>query len=182
MRHRIVLGMLLFCAGLLAVVVPAKADSMDGVTFTVTTPNLSGHPGDTLTWTYKLTDNNTDGLNVFFADLSTPLGFSVTDGTPKNTFDNFGGSNIVANGTSFSGTLLSFQSFTTVPNSINTGFFDLTLLLQDSHGNFVGIPFDLVENYSATIAPSANVPEPGTLLLLASGLLAGLLIVRRTAQ
>lgn len=181
MRHRIALGILLFCAGLLAVVQPAKADSMAGVSFTVTNPVLTGSPGDTLKWMYTLTNKNAAGLDVSFADLSAPLGFGVADGTPLNTFDNFGGSNIVANSASISGTLFSFQSFAAVPSSFNTGFFDLTLLLQNS----LGIPvkfIDLTDNYSATITSSTNVPEPGTLLMLASGLIAAMLIYRRAAH
>jgi hypothetical protein len=181
MRDRIVLGMLLFCMGLLAAVQPAKADSMDGVTFTVTNPNQSAGPGALFTWMYTLTNSNPDGLNVFFADLSAPFGFNATDGTPGNAFDNFGGSNIVDHGASFSGTLFSFQSFTNVPNSNNSGFFDLTLILLDNQGNFVDL-IDLTDNYSATVTSSTNVPEPGILLLLASGLLAGLLLSRRGAH
>jgi hypothetical protein len=179
MRHRILLGILLFCIGLLATVQGAKADTMDGVTFTVTNPNLSGSPGDALTWMYSLANNNPDGLDVLFVALITPSGFDVSDGSPLNTFDSFGGTDVVTNGANVvDGTLFSFQSFTTVPNSTNTGLFDLTLILQDSNGNPVGLPFDLTEKYSATITSSTSIPEPGTLLLLACGLMAGFLFLR----
>jgi hypothetical protein len=181
MLHRILLGTLLLCTGLLAAVQVAKADTMDGVTFTVTNPNQTGTPGQTLTWDYSVINSNPDGLDVFFVAVTAPLGFGVNDGTPLNTFDSFGGTDLVANGTSVSGMLFSFQSFTTMPNSTNTGFFDLTLILQDSLGNPMDI-IDLTDNYSAVIAPAANVTEPGTLLLLASGLLAGLFLCRRAAQ
>ena len=181
MHHRFVLGMLFYCAGLLAVVQPVTADTMDGVTFTVTNPNLSGSPGDKVIWNYTLTNNSAGGLEVFFADLSTPAGFNVGDGIPVNSFDDFGGSNIVANGHTFSGTLYLFQSFPTVPESTNTGFFDLTLFLLDSQNSLVNI-VDFNEKYSATIASSTAIPEPGTLLLLASGLLAGFLVSRRAAH
>jgi hypothetical protein len=181
MRHRIVCGMLLFCAGLLPVMPPAKADSMHGVTFTVTNPDLSGSPGDTLTWNYLVSNNNPAGLDVFALDVNAAAGFA--DGAPdQSVFDHFGPANIIANGASFTGTLFSFLSDPTVPNSTNTGSFLLTVILQDGQGNFVGDPFDLNEKYSATISTATNVSEPGTLLLLASGLLAGFLVVRRAAQ
>jgi hypothetical protein len=181
MLHRILLGTLVLCTGLLAAVQAAKADTMDGVTFTVTNPNQTGTPGQTLTWDYSVINKNPDGLDVFFVAVTAPSGFGVNDGIPLNTFDSFGGTDLVANGTSVSGTLFSFQSFTTMPNSTNTGLFDLTLILQDSLGNPVNV-IDLTDNYSAVIAPSAAVPEPGTLMLLGSSLLAGFLFLRRAAQ
>jgi hypothetical protein len=178
MLHRILLGALLLCTGLLAAVQVTKADTMDGVTFTVTNPNQTGTPGQTLTWDYLVINNNPDGLDVFFVAVTAPSGFGVNDGIPLNTFDSFGGTDLVANGTSVSGTLFSFQSFPTMPNSTNTGLFDLTLILLGNAGDVI----DLTDKYNAIIAPSAAVPEPGTLMLLGSGLLAGFLFLRRAAQ
>jgi hypothetical protein len=161
------------------VVVPAaSADTVDGITFTVTNPDLSGSPGDTLTWDYSVT--NSSGLAAIALALNAPVGF--TGGTPDaSVFDLFGPTGIITDGSSFSGTLFSFLSDPTVPNSTNTGFFDLTVLLLDSQGNFANV-IDLTDNYSATITSSAAVPEPGTLMLLGSGLLAGFLILRRAAN
>lgn len=180
MNLRNFLGILFCCAGLLVAGQPADANTVDGVTFTVTNPDLSGSPGDLLTWNYKVTNNNSDGFEVFAFDVNASAGFA--GGTPdQSVFDLFGPTNIIANGASFSGTLFSFLSDSSVPNSSNTGFFDLTVLLLDSQGNFVNV-IDLTDNYSATITTSAAVPEPSALLLLASGLLAGLFLIRRTAQ
>jgi len=175
MRHRNLLGILLFAVGMLAVTPRTKADTMDGITFTVTNPDLGGNPGATLTWNYSV--SNSSGLEAIALDLNAPAGF--TGGTPDvSVFDLFGPSGVIADGGSFNGTLFSFVSDPIVSNSTNTGFFDLTVLLLDSFGNPVDV-VDLTDNYSATISPAANVPEPGTLLLLASGLLAGLLLCRR---
>src|SRR4029077_10691308 len=128
-----------------------------------------------------VTDNNSVGLNVFALSVNETALFN--GGAPDQAvFDNFGGTNIVSSGAPLTGTLFSFLSDPTVPNSTNAGSFLLTVILQDSQGHFVGMPFDLTEQYSATITSAANVPEPGTLMLLASGLLAGLLISRRAAH
>jgi PEP-CTERM motif len=178
MRQRNLLGILLLCAGMLVVVPAAKADTVDGITFTVTNPDLSGSPGDTLTWDYSVA--NSSGLEVIALDVNAPAGF--TGGTPDaSVFDLFGPTGIIADGSTFTGTLFSFISDPAVSNSTNTGFFDLTVLLLDSQGNFVNV-IDLTDNYSATITSSAAVSEPGTLMLLGSGLLAGLLFLRRAAH
>jgi PEP-CTERM motif len=176
MRHRNSLGILLCCAVLLAVVQPAKADTMDGVTLTLTSPDLAGSPGDTLVWNYKLINNNPDGLGVLVADVNAPAGFS--GGIPLNFLNMFGPPPLVAHGATQTGTLYEFSSDPTVPNSINRGMFQLDVVLQDSLGT------DIVFNeiYSATITSSTNVAEPGTLMLLASGLLAGFLVIRRAAH
>jgi hypothetical protein len=178
MRHRNLLGILLFCAGILAVVPAAKADTVSGITFTVTNPDLSGSPADTLTWNYSVA--NSSGLDAIALDLNAPVGF--TGGTPdESAFDLFGPTGIISDGSTFTGTLFSFISDPSVPNSSNAGFFDLTVLLLDSQGNFVNV-IDLTDNYTATITSSAAVPEPGTLMLLGSGLLAGFLLLRRSAH
>ena len=178
MRQRDILGILLFCVGILAVVPAGKADTVDGITFTVTNPDLSGSPGDTLTWDYSV--SNSSGLEAIALDLNAPVGF--TGGVPDaSVFDLFGPTGIIADGGTFTGTLFSFISDPAVSSSTNTGFFDLTVLLLDSQGNFVNV-IDLTDNYSGTITSSAAVPEPGTLMLLGSGLLAGLLFLRRVAH
>jgi len=163
---------------MLVVVPTAKADTVDGVTFTVTNPVLSRSPGDTLTWNYSV--SNSSGLDAIALDLNAPVGF--TGGIPDaSVFDPFGPTGIIADGGTFTGTLFSFISDPAVSSSTNTGFFDLTVLLLDNQGNFVNV-IDLVDNYSATITSSAAVPEPGTLILVGSGLLAGLLFLRRAAH
>jgi hypothetical protein len=181
MRHQIVLGMLLFCAGVLAVAPPANADTMDGVSFSLTSASLSGSPGDTLIWNYTMTNNNTDGLDALIFDVNPAPGFTSSDGLPLLFLDNSGQPPIAFNGNTLTDTLFEFISDPLVANSTNTGFFQVDVLLLDNQGNPVNqILFN--EDYSATITSSTSVPEPGTLLLLASGLLTGFLACRRTAH
>jgi hypothetical protein len=171
MRHRNLLGILLFCLGLLAIVLPVKADTMDGVTFSLVNANLSGSPGDILTWDYNV--SNASGVQILGLFVN---GDIFSGGTPiASAFDDFGHGPI-NNGASLQGALFSFQSDPV--SSTNSGEFTLTVLLEGSIPMFV----DLHADYSGKISPANNVPEPATLMLLASGLLAGLLIVRRTAQ
>jgi hypothetical protein len=175
MRNRNLLGTLLFCLGILAFEQPAKADSVDGVTFTLVNANLTGSPGDTLTWGYNV--SNASGFQILGLFVS---GGIFGGGTPDAlAFDGFGPAGTIDDGSSLQGTLFSFTSDPLVSSSLNSGQFDLTVLLFDANFDVI----DLFADYTGTIAPAtSNVPEPDTLMLLGSGLLAGLLFLRRAAH
>jgi len=165
MRQRILLRTMLFCLTLLAFCGLARADgidSLDGVTFTLVQANPSGNPGDKLTWMYDVT--NDSGYQI--AGLYVNAGLFI-GGTPNaGAFDDFGPSGIINNDSSLEGVLFSFASDPTVANSVNTGQFDLGILILDPNGDQI----DLYQTYSATISPATPVPEPGALPLLAVGL------------
>jgi hypothetical protein len=175
MRNRNLLGTLLFCLGILAFEQPAKADTVDGVTFTLVNANPTGSPGDTLTWDYNV--SNASGFQILGLFVS---GGIFSGGTPNAlAFDGFGASGTIDDGSSLQGVLFSFASDPSVSSSFNSGQFDLTVLLFDTNLDTI----DLFADYTGTISPAAmNVPEPSTLLLLASALLAGFLFCRRAAH
>src|SRR6266702_3161101 len=121
MRHRILLGTLLFCLGLPVLMQPAKADTVDGVTFTLVNANLAGNPGDTLTWHYNV--NNASGVQILALFVS---GGIFGGGTPEAlAFDGFGPAGTIDDGSSLQGTLFSFASNPLASNSFNSGKFDL---------------------------------------------------------
>lgn len=175
MRHRNLFGTFLFCLGILVFAQHAKADAVHGVTFTLVNANLTGNPGDTLTWDYNV--SNASGVQIQGLFVNS----NVFSGGTANAlaFDGFGAAGTIDNGASLQGVLFSFASDPLVSSSFNSGQFDLTVLLLDNDLTTI----DLFSDYSATISPaSANVPEPGTFMLLASGLLAGILASRRAAH
>lgn len=176
MRHRSLLGTLLFCFGLLTVVQSAKANNVDGVSFTLVNANLTGSPTDTLIWQYNIANNS--GFSIFANKVdSSAWSGGVGDGS---LFDFFAGSAfVIADQSSLlGGTLFGFIPDPGVSSSFNSGVFDLFVQLSDPNSDVI----DLSASYTATINSSTNVPEPGTLMLLANGLLVGFLVLRRAAQ
>ncbi len=145
----------LTCLFLIAVAaVPASADMVPD--FKLVQPDLTGSPGDTLTWTYDVTNNST---TEFIYGLYVNAGI-FTGGIPDATvFDYFGAG--IAPGASLTGPLYSFISDPSVLNSFNSGTFDLGILFDD------GSTTDVYANYSATISPGVSaVPEPASWTLI----------------
>lgn len=176
MLNRIVLGTLLFCLGLLTVVRSAKADTVDGVSFTLVNADPTGSPGDPIMWQYNIMNNS--GFSIFANKVDTS-GWSggIGDGSP---FDFFAGSGfVIADQSSLlGGTLYRFLSDPGVSSSFNSGVFDLFVQLSDPKSTVI----DLSAHYTATITSSTNVPEPSTLMLLTSGLLVGFFVLLRAAH
>jgi len=172
MRQRIFLGTFLLCLGLLCLMQPAKADTMDDITFTLSSANLSGTPGSVLTWTYTLTDNNTDPdvAYILTTDVNS-TGFDPATGMPDSSVF----TPVFLTSGVGDGTLFAFDSNPAVPNSFNSGSFILTVDLLDAGFNTIS-EIDLTESYTATIG---TVPEPGAFTFLALGLACCLALSRK---
>ena len=157
--RKLLFGVLLIFAVLLCAGV-SRADSLDGVTFTLVNANLTGTPGSTLTWQYDVTNNS--GGTIFANSINAG---NFTNGTPDaSAFDFFNFFTGIANNSSLIGPLYSFTADPSVMNSLNTGVFDLSVLLSS------GTSIDLFSSYSATIAP--RVAEPPASLLVLVGFVA----------
>jgi hypothetical protein len=174
MSHRNLLGALLLCLGLLAFASPSVADTVDGITFTLVQADLSGHPGDTLSWEYNIV--NASGSDIL-ADHVDSSAWSGGSGD-SSVFDFFLGSGfVIPTGSSLmGGTLYGFDSNPAVNMSFNSGQFDLFVDLTD------GSQVDLSAKYTGTISPLAGVPEPASMSLLLSGLLVSVLALRKFAH
>jgi hypothetical protein len=123
-------------------------------------PNQVATPGSTVTFGYKVTNNSSDA--IFLDGVSASQVF--TGGTEDSSvfdFNNF--NSIIGSGGVATGTLFAFISNGSV--SSTSGFFDL--FISDAVDNASG---DLFANYSVQFQ-SAAVPEPSSLLLLATGML-----------
>jgi hypothetical protein len=177
MHLRTIFGILVGCLGLILFAGTAQADTESAgtgsITFNLVKADLTGNPGSLLIWQYDVTNNSGEGIQGLYVN-----GGSWLNGNPDSSvFDLFGGpGSKISDGNSLIGILFYFTADTLPPNSFNSGMFDLGVSLDD------GKVVDLFAKYTATISPTTNVPEPGTLLLLASGLLAGFLTSRRAAQ
>ncbi len=168
MQARTFFRLLMICMCLVALSAVAQADTIDGVTFSLVNANLTGNPGNTLTWTYDVVNNSGGAIQGLFVNSGL-----WTGGTPNaGAFDGFGASGTINNGDSLEGPLFSFAADPGIQNSLNTGTFFLSILLNN---NVV----TLSENYSATISPAAAVPEPSSLAFLLAGLVLCIAVLRR---
>jgi hypothetical protein len=165
-----IISMLCCVFGLLLCASVSRADTLDGVTFTLVNANLSGNPGSVLTWQYDVTNNS--GGTISANSISAG---SWTAGTPDGTiFDYFNFFTGIADGASLVGPLFTFTADPLITNSFNSGTFDLNISLSD------GTPIDLNDPYSATISPVATpVPEPPASLLLLAGMSIALFLSAR---
>ncbi len=116
MSYRNLLGAVLLCLGLLAFARPSMADTVDGITFTLVQANLTGHPGDTLTWEYNIINASGSDILGDHVDASVWSG-GVGD---AGVFDYFAASDFVipSPGSLMGGTLYAFYSSPTRENVI----------------------------------------------------------------
>jgi hypothetical protein len=147
--------------------------------------NVSGPPGSLVGWGYSLT--NTDPSNWF---MTTGLNSdSFSNGTPTLLFD----FPILAPGDTATEPfdpinsigLFELQWDPSAPvGFVNSGNFVLSGQWWDGDpsngGNFIANAPDISLNYTATVTPTSGVPEPSSLVLLASGI--AWMIGRRTLR
>jgi hypothetical protein len=148
---------------------------------------IAGEAGSTIGWGYTITNEDTDNwLEIFSLDAD---GFQFA--TPDSSIFDFpilapgATATIAYNAATFAGLFQLTWDAAAPVGFVNAGTFVLLGQFYDGDpfggGNLLDATFQQVASYSATVSPTAPVPEPGTLLLLGSGA-AGLLLRRRRAR
>jgi hypothetical protein len=147
---------------------------------------ISGAPGSTIGWGYSITNESTLWLEVF----------NFSGATIENTqaAESLFEYPIVAPGTThtveydpanFAGLYQLTWDATAPVGFVSTGFFVLSGQFLDGDpfegGNVVESAEDLVTSYTATVTAATAVPEPSTLLLFTTSLVATGIVRRRRA-
>jgi hypothetical protein len=146
--------------------------------------DISGEPGSTIGWGYELTNESTDWL-VFTGINADAFLYA----TPDSSLFDFpilapGASASVAYDPGLLQGLLQLTWDALAPvGTTNSGLFLLSAEFWDGDpfagGAVIGTAPDFTAAYSATVTGAAPVPEPATLLLMATGLGASGLLERR---
>jgi hypothetical protein len=178
-------GQLTLLCALLSPVVRADGTGLGDLTIAL--PTISGSAGDTIVVLGTLTNTSSNTLD--FANDSVTFSNNTALGGAAdlafNGFLGFGPSSI--SGTS---TLTGVDLFTvTIANDAAPGTYDVNFydVLGGTDAN-CALDFTLCGVQLGTVEFTVNVqgvvptPEPGTLMLLGGGLLAGLLLFRRLVQ
>lgn len=181
-------------AGLLALlcalVCPTvRADGTGLGDLTITLPTISGMAGQQFTVFGTLTNNSSNAL--YFSTDSVTFNSPAIHGTPDVASNGFlglflgldlGPTSIDANSTLTGVDLFTVTIPTgTAPGSYGMNPYDLLGGIDPTCTlGFCDVQLGAVE-FGVNVQAPVTTPEPGTLLLLASGLLAGLLVVRRAA-
>jgi PEP-CTERM motif-containing protein len=173
-----------FLALLLVACLPvvSKADSvtMNGITLSLTSTNLSVTEGNSLTLDFLL--QNGSGVGQFIGGYTT--GFARISGDPSDiynpnstTFDfgNCNGGFLTISGANssctFTATLQTFSDSGETDGDSGVSQFSLSLSLCSSGCPTVGTIVTLTPSITVNDTQIPSVPEPSTLLLLGSGLL-----------
>jgi PEP-CTERM motif len=186
---RIMKSKFLTIAGLLALLCallsPAvRADGTGLGDLTITLPTISGSAGDSIVVRGNLTNTSMNALD-FGSDSVTfnHTGIHGVADVASNGFLSLGPSSIGGNST-----LTAVDLFTIfIANNASPGLYNLNFydLLGGTDAactlGLCGIQLGTVE-FAVNVQGGVKTPEPGTLMLLASGLLASLLVIRRAAQ
>jgi hypothetical protein len=177
-------GLLALLCVLLSPVVRADGTGLGDLTIGL--PAISGSAGDTIVVLGTLTNTSSNTLD--FANDSVTFNNTALGGFADLAFNGilgFGPSSI--SGTS---TLTGVDLFTvTIANDAAPGTYDVNFyeVLGGTDANctldstLCGVQLGTVE-FTVNVQGVVPTPEPGTLMFLGSGLMAGLLVFRRAAQ
>jgi len=171
----------LFCALLSPGV---RADGTGLGDLTITLPTISGSAGDTIVVGGTLTNSSSNPL--FFSSDSVTFNNTAMSGTADVAFNGIFDPTLLTIAGSSTQTLSDlftvFIAPGATPGLYDMNFYDLLGGIDPACTlGFCGVQLGTVE-FSVNVQGPVPTPEPGTLLLLASGLLAGMLVVRRAAQ
>ena len=187
---RITKSKFIISAGLLAMLCallsPAvRADGTGLGDLTITLPTISGTAGMTIIVGGTLANNSSNAL--YFSTDSVTFNNTAISGTADLAINGIFDSTLltVAGGSTQTVTDL-FTVF--IANDAAPGFYDLNFydLLGGTAPNCAsfgscGVQLGTAE-FAVNVQGVVPTPEPGTLVLLASGLLAGFVVIRRAAQ
>lgn len=187
---RIMKSKFLISAGLLALLCallsPAvRADGTGLGDLTITLPTISGSAGATIVVLGNLTNSSLNTLD-FGSDSVAFDNKTALNGSADFVLSTIFGPNPSSIGEN--STLTGVDLFSVMiannaaPGLYNLNFYDL--LGGTDAGctlGFCGVQLGTIE-FSVNVKGVVATPEPGTLLLLASGLLAALLVIRRATQ
>jgi hypothetical protein len=148
---------------------------------------ISGEAGSTIGWGYSITNGSTLWLEVFNFSGATIENTQAAESLFDYPFVAPGATHTVAYDPANLGGLFQLTWDATAPiDFITTGLFTISSSFYDGDplagGNFVEPAEDQVVAYTATVTAAATaVPEPSTLLLFTTSLIATGLVRRRRA-
>jgi hypothetical protein len=173
----------LVCVGLLLAACSAKADSID---FTAIASSPVSAPGTTVGWAYSITNNTS---NILVA-----MGLDAGNFDPNSGFIDTGslfdfpiigpGSTVAQpyDPINFTGLAQFTWSVTAAPGTVESGQFFLDLYTSDANGDPLAFFGTFSTPFSISTPNIVPAPEPGSLILLASGLLGLLLLSQRGSR
>jgi PEP-CTERM motif len=191
--NRITKSKFLISAGLMALICvllspAAKADGTGLGDVTITFPTITGSAGDIITVLGNLTNSSSNTLDFTddFVTINNPTALSGIGDVFFNASLNVGPGSI--GGTTLTGVDL----FTIlIATDAAPGLYDQNFYIleggPDASCNIIvdpslcSVQLGRIE-FAVNVQGPVTTPEPGTLMLLASGLLAALLVIRRTVQ